>query len=34
VRVPRRRVRALLRLSGSGAPGAVRTVVRSVRLAG
>jgi DNA-binding beta-propeller fold protein YncE len=34
VRVPRHRVRAVLRLSGSGAPGAVRTVVRSVRLAG
>jgi hypothetical protein len=34
VKVPRRKARATLRLTGSGAPGAVRTVVRSVRLAG
>jgi tripartite motif-containing protein 71 len=34
VRVPGRRARALVRFSGSGAPGAVRTVVRSVRLRG
>jgi tripartite motif-containing protein 71 len=34
VRVPGRRSRALVRFSGSGAPGAVRTVVRSVRLGG
>jgi DNA-binding beta-propeller fold protein YncE len=34
VRVPRRGVRALVKLSGSGAPGAVRTVTRSVRLRG
>jgi DNA-binding beta-propeller fold protein YncE len=33
VRAPRG-TRAVLRLSGSGAPGAVRTVVRSLRLAG